>query len=103
MTDQDELKPLFKELDGATLFEAVQVWESTTGVMCHAIGTWPWEDIGSVEQVSDGLWPDIRPLCALKWQGTYLHLHVDYRTAQTAWRRHRLSYGSKALRWTSSN
>jgi len=102
MTDADE-SPMFKELDGNTLFMATNFWQAETGVMRFATGIWPWEEISSVEHISEDIMPEVQPRCALKWQGAYLYLQVEFTVAANAWRRYRLRYGSKHLTFTTEN
>lgn len=100
---QEPEEKLWKELDGGTLFMAVNFWQTDTKVMRFASGIWPWEEISSVEHISEDIMPDVQPRCALKWQGAYLYLQVDFDIVATAWRKWRLRYGRTHLTFTTDN
>lgn len=108
MSDQDH-ESLFKELDGNTLFTAAYSWlyedDKTGRQEAHtAIGTWAWEDVQSVQTMDARTFPEMAgPRCALFAVGGYLYLRADYQTVLRAWRRYRLAYGSRHLRFTTEN
>lgn len=108
MTDQGQ-EPFFKELDGNTLFTAAYAWlyedETTNEKVAHnAIGTWAWEDVQSVQTMDERTFPQMEgPRCAVFSMGGYLYLRVEYQTVLRSWRRYRLAYGAKHLRFTTEN
>ena len=108
MTDQDQ-EPFFKQLDGNTLFTAAYSWiaeddKAGTRELRTAIGTWAWEDVGSIHTMDDNDFEELEhPRCAVMMYGGPMHLRAEYQTVLRAWRRYRLAYGAKHIRFTTEN
>ena len=98
MTDKT---PLFKMLDGNTLFTVQQFWahtDDTTGQkeVRECIGTWQWEMVWSVQTMSSNVLPEVEgPRCVIELAGQFLYLRADYQTVLTAWRQYRQRYEKK--------
>ncbi|MET4106039.1 hypothetical protein [Hymenobacter sp. UYP22] len=93
--------PLFKELDGNTLFTAQQFWEytvDTTGEkqLRECVGAWAWENVWSVQTMSEQSCPEVEgPRCAVHHLGEWLWIRAEYQTVLTSWRNYRKRYQNR--------
>ena len=99
----------FEPLDENTMFQATYCWlheESVSNktTLRTAVGTWRWEDVGSVQTLDPEQFKELaEPRCAVQAQGGWIYLRADYTKVLAAWRAWRRKYTGYFLTFTQMN